>query len=1132
MTFKRHLVAALLVIILGCLIGVGWLIYSNQRAEMESERGERHTREVILQLGDLLSSLKDAETGQRGFIITGKPDFLEPYQASLAGIAVGLAELRRLTADNPRQQQRLDAITPLVAAKLANLKETIALRETQGFPAASAVVTTQSGKKIMDEIRALVAQAQAQEAQLLKERVAIHATDNRRTMQSVTLGSALGGLALLLLLICLRWELASRRRAETALRASEQRLRVATDVAELGIWTWQPDGDHISWENDRPYDIFCMPRTDAPLTAARFAAEFVHPEDLAAFERAIADTVQNGARLFYQGRVHCPDGELRWIELTGQTVAATGGPPLRVIGTVQDITGRKQAEQLLRESEQRFRALVLASSDLMFRMSPDWSEMRQVYDKNFVVETELPNGNWLEHYVCRDDQPRLMAAVKEAIRSKRLFEMEHRVRRADGSWGWMLSRAIPLLGARGEIVEWFGAGSDVTEQKRAVQALRESERFLRSSLDALPGHIAVLDESGTILEINEAWQRFGIENQATASGIGVGVNYLQHCEQSLSQDDQTPAYVRGIKDVIAGRQTRFEMEYPCHSPTEQRWFVMRVTRFRNPGPVRIVIEHDNCTGRKLAEDALRESEERFRALFDRGPIAIYSCDAAGIAQEFNPCAVRLWGREPKRGDSKERFSGAHKLYLPDGTFVPREQSPMAAVLSGDSAGVYDQEFIIERPDGSRISIIANTVPLKNEQGQITGAMCCFYDVTERNRLERKSQEQAQALTDLDRRKDEFLAMLSHELRNPLAALSNAVQLLRLQKNEAPLQQQARHIIERQLGQLKHLVDDLLEVSRITTGRVQLRQEQIALSGVVERAVETAQPLIARRRHRLKVSLPLEPVFLLGDAARLEQVLVNLLTNAAKYTDEGGDIWLSVEAADAAEAVANGAAAVPMVVIRVRDTGIGIAPELLPHIFDLFTQADHSLDRSQGGLGIGLCLVQRLVEMHGGSVEAHSVLGQGSEFIVHLPLLRTPLPASPTFPSPAPDTVRTTTKGCRVLVVDDNVDAAQSLARLLEMTGHEVSLAYDGLSAVQAVMDCQPDVVLLDIGLPGLDGFEVAQQIRQQAALNKIVLVALTGYGQDADRRLSQDAGFDYHLVKPARFSEIEKILLGVSERVT
>ena len=532
--------------------------------------------------------------------------------------------------------------------------------------------------------------------------------------------------------------------------------------------------------------------------------------------------------------------------------------------------------------------------------------------------------------------------------------------------------------------------------------------------------------------------------------------------------------------------------------------------------------------RQRAQESLRQSEARFRALFDRGPIAMYSCDLSGTILEFNPCAVALWGREPKRDDVDERFCGSSKVYRPDGMLVPHAQNPVVAVLKGEIAQAHDVEAVIERPDGSRITVIANIVPLSNARGEITGAINCFYDITERSRLQQETLEQAQALAEMDRRKDEFLAMLSHELRNPLAALSNAAQLLRLQKNEAPLQQQARHVIERQLGQLKHLVDDLLEVSRITSGRVQLRQERISVSGVVERAVETAQPLIAQRRHQLRVALPPEPIFLQADAARLEQVLVNLLTNAAKYTDEGGRIWLSVELEDAAAMKTDGAAALPIAVIRVRDTGIGIAPELLPRIFDLFTQAERSIDRSQGGLGIGLCLVQRLVELHGGTVEAHSVLGQGSEFVVRLPLMPTALPASPL---PALETARTPEKGCRVLVVDDNVDAAQSLGTLLELTGHEVQIAYDGPSGLEAALAMRPDVVLLDIGLPGFDGYEVAQRIRQQATLKNTVLVAVTGYGQDADRQRSQEAGFDHHLVKPANLAEIEKILAHVAERV-
>jgi len=386
---------------------------------------------------------------------------------------------------------------------------------------------------------------------------------------------------------------------------------------------------------------------------------------------------------------------------------------------------------------------------------------------------------------------------------------------------------------------------------------------------------------------------------------------------------------------------------------------------------------------------------------------------------------------------------------------------------------------------------------------------------EYRRLYEISKTQAEALADLHRRKDEFLAMLSHELRNPLAPIANAVQLLRFHKNEDQLQQNARTIIERQLAQLTRLVDDLMEVSRITTGRVQLRLERVAVNGIVERAVETACPLMERYRHELAVTLSPDPIWLDADAARLEQVMVNLLTNAAKYTPDGGRIGLTVEQRG------------DECVLRVRDTGVGIAPELLPQIFDLFTQAERSLDRSQGGLGIGLALVHRLVEMHRGRVEAHSSLGQGSEFVVRLPVALSAAPKSASTPTKA---APPTGPSLRVLVVDDNVDAAQSLAQLLEAYGHDVRTAHTGPTAVAAAGDYNADVVLLDIGLPELDGYEVARRIRKQPAHENTVLVAMTGYGQESDRRLSKEAGFDHHLVKPANFGKVLEILAQVKAK--
>ncbi len=386
------------------------------------------------------------------------------------------------------------------------------------------------------------------------------------------------------------------------------------------------------------------------------------------------------------------------------------------------------------------------------------------------------------------------------------------------------------------------------------------------------------------------------------------------------------------------------------------------------------------------------------------------------------------------------------------------------------------------------------------------------DITARKQAEEK-------LAELDRGKDQFLAMLSHELRNPLAPILNSVQLLQLQKGQNSVQQKALAIIERQVGQLTHLVGDLLEVSRAITGRIQLCQEQVAVNSIVERALETARPLIDQRKHELTVSLPPDPIWLYADASRLEQVVTNLLTNAAKYTKEGGHIWLSAQQEG------------DKAVLRVRDTGLGIAPAFLPYVFELFTQAERSSDRSQGGLGIGLTLAKRLVEMHGGTIGVSSTLGQGSEFVVSL-IVCPPETISGTTQATPTELVKPTGSAVRVLVVDDNLDAANALKMLVEEAGHLVRMAHTGHDALAAALDYRPDVMLLDIGLPELDGFEVVKRIRQEPLIRDIVLVAVTGYRQAADRQRAMEAGFDHYLVKPADFEKVRQILAEVTEKAS
>jgi signal transduction histidine kinase len=380
-----------------------------------------------------------------------------------------------------------------------------------------------------------------------------------------------------------------------------------------------------------------------------------------------------------------------------------------------------------------------------------------------------------------------------------------------------------------------------------------------------------------------------------------------------------------------------------------------------------------------------------------------------------------------------------------------------------------------------------------------------HEVAQRRRVE-------QALKDADRRKDQFLAMLAHELRNPLAPISNAVQIMRLEGPNGPNFQWSLEVIEDQIKHMTRMIDDLLDVSRITRGTVELQKEPIELAQVVELAVEASQPLIQDYRHDLTITLPEQPILLEVDPPRLAQVLANLLNNAAKYTSEGGKITLFVERAGG-EAI-----------IHVRDNGIGIPAELLPKVFDLFIQADQTLSRSRGGLGIGLTLVRSLVELHGGSVSAQSDgPGHGSEFVIRLPVATTPHTGShPDSRAERGHEIQPPRR--RILVVDDNLKNASSLDVLLRALGQEVYTAHDGQTALTLARQVQPDIVLLDIGLPVIDGYEVARLCRIEPGLAHVTLVAMTGYGQEEDRRRSQEAGFNAHLVKPVTAHDLRLLL--------
>ena len=506
----------------------------------------------------------------------------------------------------------------------------------------------------------------------------------------------------------------------------------------------------------------------------------------------------------------------------------------------------------------------------------------------------------------------------------------------------------------------------------------------------------------------------------------------------------------------------------------------------------------------VTREALEASETRYRRLFETAQDGILILDVVSRKiVDANPFIKRLLGYTHSELVGKELW----EIGLFDDIVATREAF---RELTATGYIRYEHLPLVTR-GGAQVEVeFVSNVYRAADRDVI---QCNIRDITSRSGLERRTREQGAALADLHRRKDEFLALLSHELRNPLSSIVNALQLMRLQRgDETLLQLQARTILERQVAQLSRLVGDLLEISRVAIGQLRLQLETVDLRGVVGVAVAATRAAVERRGHRLEVAVPESPVWLFADPARLEQVIVNLLDNAAKYTEPGGRIWLSVSIER------------DVAVLRVRDTGVGIAAALLPGIFDLFTQADRTLDRASGGLGIGLSLVRALSEQHHGSVEASSPgIGQGSELVVRLPLSEPGVQAL----RPAASQAGTVPQALPVLVVDDDVDGADSLALLLRMSGYDALVAYSGATALQAAVEHQPAAVILDLSLPGMDGYELARRLRQHPQLAAVPLLALSGHGRQEDSDRSLAAGFAAHLVKPV---DIERLLALLAER--
>ena len=762
---------------------------------------------------------------------------------------------------------------------------------------------------------------------------------------------------------------------------------------------------------------------------------------------------------------------------------------------------RKSAEQRLQEQQEWLRVTLASIGDAVIATDTQgritflnpvaeeltgWTEAearQQPLENVFVILNELT-------------RERVENPVSTVLRDGLIVGLgNHTVLIAkDGTARPIDDSAAPIRDDMGRMLGVVLIFRDVTEHRRAETELRESEQELADFFENATVGLHWVGPDGIIIRANQA--ELDMLGYTREEYVGRPIADF-HADQEVICD-----ILKRLKD--GQRLGDYPARLRCQDGSIKDVLIDSSVMWKQGEFI-----HTRCFTRDItdtlrAEHELRQSEERFRTLFesmDEGFCVVemlYDDEGRPVDYLFleaNPAFEKHTG-----------FKGAVGRTIRE--LVPDHDAHWFEIYGRVVATGTPDRFVNEaKAMGRWYDVYAYRVG--GEDSRKVGLL--FTDVTSRKRAEDNLRQMASDLSEADRRKDEFLATLAHELRNPLAPIRNSLQILKMPKVDAETVERSREMMERQVHHLVRLVDDLLDVSRVMKGKIELRREPVELASIVARAIEIVQPLLNIQGHDLNVRLPSESLPLNADPVRLAQVISNLLTNAGKYTDPGGHIRLSAEVEG------------DQVAVRIRDDGIGISPDMLPHVFELFVQVDQSSAKAQGGLGIGLTLVKNLVEMHNGTVEAHSDgLGKGCEFIVRFPLMarskrghgdQTATHTEPAIPS-----------GHKLLVVDDNPDAAISLSMLLRLQGHEVRMAHDGPSALEAAMQYLPDMIFLDIGMPGMDGYEVARRVRSIPCLERTILAALTGWGQQEDRRRTAEAGFDHHLVKPVEPQIVESLL--------
>ena len=895
-------------------------------------------------------------------------------------------------------------------------------------------------------------------------------------------------------------DITDRMNSERAFRASEERAAFVRKSSGVGFWYCDlPFGD-LQWD-ELVKSHFHLP-PDAPVTIHTFY-DCIHPDDRLPTQMAIETSIQNHTPYDTAFRTVDPVGNITtWIRAIGRTFYAEDGTPTRFDGITMDISEQKRAEEEVTrlnaasDRQRRLYETILASiGDFVYVFSLDHrviyanDALIKMWDRGHegaIGKTFLEIGYEPWHAEMHDREIDQVRTTRQPLRGEVPFRGAYGERQYEYIF-------VPVIGADGEVEAVAGTTRDITERKQTEDQLRRNHDTFYSLIQNNPFGVYAVDADFRLRQVSLGAQK---AFESVNPLLGRDFAEVVHAIWPEPFASEIITHFRNTLETGNPHSSVSTIERRADTG-ELESYDWRIERVSLPdGRHGVVCYFYDLSERHRWEATLRESEERLRLATEAAELGIWTWQPA-------------FDRVAWENDRPHEILG-----------VPRSRPPVTCAefkndfLHPDDLESFNLAFDrtaelrvplgyqcrIRRPDGEfRWIQFTGRVADGEEPLRLIGTVQDVTDYT--NAIE--------DLRQADRRKDEFLATLAHELRNPLSPIRSGLELMSLTNYAPEAVSEASQIIDRQISHMMRLVDDLMDVSRINSGKLVLQRERVLLSSVVDSAVESIRPLIDLMKHQLSIQMPPSPVMVEVDPTRMAQVLANLLNNAAKYTDPGGSISLVAD-------ISGGD-----LVVTVRDSGVGIAADQLPHVFEMFSQVNTTLGRSQGGLGIGLMLVQRLVAIHGGTVEASSAgLGHGAQFVLRLPnVVDTPQSAQAPDAQPAPlePTVR-------FLVVDDNPDVAYVLTTLLRMHGNAAQAVHSGEEALTVMGEFCPDVVLLDIGLPMMDGYEVCRQIRKLPGGDQVTIIAQSGWGSPADRLQSKEAGFDHHLVKPVEMKTLLKLL--------